>query len=41
VVSAGRDIKVKATQTRDVTSVVVGFGGGVVGSRLDCRRQHR
>ena len=31
VVHAGRDVKVLATQTRDVASVVVGFGGGLVG----------
>ena len=30
-VSAGRDVKVLAEQHRDVTSVVVGFGGGLVG----------
>ena len=31
VVNAGRDVKVLATQTRDVSSVVIGFGGGLVG----------
>ncbi len=30
-VSAGRDVKVLADQHRDITSVVVGFGGGFVG----------